>query len=176
LVDRSGRTTSDGDSVALVGVGSAIDGRCISVVRLADKFRRTASDRGSTQCGETSFYVFSACIYCAAGLITVESLSFCCKLLNKNYFQKKSDRGKGVLVGRLVNRSERSTADRRDSVALVVGGSAIDGRGISIGRLVDRSDGSTPDRRDSVALVGVGCIVSGRGISVGRIYDRSERK
>ena len=41
------------------------------------------------QCGETSFYVFSACIYCTAGLITVGSLSFCCKLLNKNYFQKK---------------------------------------------------------------------------------------
>jgi len=42
------------------------------------------------QCRETSFYVFSACIYCTAGLIKVRSLSFCCKLLNKNYFQKKT--------------------------------------------------------------------------------------
>ena len=57
------------------------------------------------QCGETSFYVFSACIYCTAGLITVGSLSFCCKLLNKNYFQKKktyegskdSGVGKGII-------------------------------------------------------------------------------
>jgi len=39
--------------------------------------------------GETSFYVCSACIYCTAGLITVGSLSFYCKLLKKNYFQKK---------------------------------------------------------------------------------------
>jgi len=38
------------------------------------------------KCGEPSCYVFSACIYCTAGLITVGSLSFCCKLLNKNYF------------------------------------------------------------------------------------------
>jgi len=43
-----------------------------------------------TQSGETSFYAFSACIYCTAGLITLGSLSFCCKLLNTNYFKKKS--------------------------------------------------------------------------------------
>ena len=44
------------------------------------------------QRGETSFYVFSACNFCTAGLITVRSLdlTFCCKLLNKNYFQKKN--------------------------------------------------------------------------------------
>jgi len=48
------------------------------------------------QCGETSFYVFSACIYCTAGLITVGSLSFCCKLLNKNYFQKKKKKKKKI--------------------------------------------------------------------------------
>ena len=43
------------------------------------------------QRGETSCYVFSACNFCTAGLITVRSLdlTFCCKLLNKNYFQKK---------------------------------------------------------------------------------------
>ena len=51
------------------------------------------------QCGETSFYVFSACIYCTAGLITVGSLSFCCKLLNKNYFQKKTDRAAMLVLG-----------------------------------------------------------------------------
>ena len=57
------------------------------------------------QCGETSFYVFSACIYCTAGLITVGSLSFCCKLLNKNYFQKKDQVAAGEIIrGRLRRR------------------------------------------------------------------------
>ena len=47
---------------------------------------------------ERYFYIFIACIFCKAGLITMESV-FCCKLFNKNYFQNKKETERGKATG-----------------------------------------------------------------------------